>query len=43
MIKGKSDYYMTKVKEKKEFLFYVVKIKHHIKIQMMLGKYKQHR
>lgn len=33
---------MVKIKEKKEFLFYIIKIKNHIKIQMMLSKYKQH-
>jgi len=33
---------MTKVKDKKEFLLYVIGIKHHIKIQMLLGKYIQH-
>ena len=33
---------MIRYNEKKEFLFYIIKIKRHIKIQMMLSKYKQH-
>ncbi len=34
---------MIKYSEKKEFLFYVIKIKNHIKIQKMLSPYIQHR
>lgn len=34
---------MLKSREKREFLFYLMRIKHKIKIQMMLSKYVQHR
>lgn len=34
---------MTKVKEKREFLLYIIGIKHNIKIKRMLQKYIQHR
>lgn len=33
---------ISKIKEKREFLIWLMKIKHHIKIQMMLSKYIQH-
>lgn len=34
---------MIKVREKREFLSYVIKIQNHIKLQIMLKKYIQHR
>jgi len=34
---------MVKVEEKREFLTYLIKIKEHIKLQIMLKKYIQHR
>lgn len=33
---------VSKIREKREFLTALIKIKHHIKIQMMLSKYIQH-
>lgn len=42
MIVRVKDYGIKRIKEKREFLFYLIKIKHHIKIQQMLSKYIQH-
>ncbi len=33
---------VSKIKEKREFLIFLMKIKHHIKIKAMLSKYIQH-
>lgn len=33
---------ITRLTEKREFILYLIKIKHHIKIQSMLSKYIQH-
>lgn len=33
---------IDRIREKREFLIYLIKIKHHIKIQKMLSKYVQH-
>lgn len=42
MIVRVKDNRITKVKEKREFLIFLIRIKHHIKIQKMLSKYIQH-
>lgn len=43
MIVKVKDKQVTKVREKREFFAYVMEIKKHVKIQMMLSKYTQHR
>ena len=42
MIVRVKDNRITKIKQKREFLIFLMRIKHHIKIQRMLSKYIQH-
>lgn len=42
MIVRVKDYSIKRIKEKREFLLYLIKIKRHVKIREILGKYIQH-